>query len=362
VTEVGSSGVTRDHRSVTDELLLSDFNPRSELLLPGLSPVRPGFSVIDAHSHLGDEFGGGWHRRSATELVDELDASGIEVLVDLDGGWGEDILDSRLARFKDPYPDRFMCFGGVSWDHWPEIGTRFPEWAAARLKAQVMRGAQGLKIWKPFGLRVVDERGERVAVDDVRLDCLWATACELKVPVTIHVGDPAAFFRPVDGSNERYLELVEHPDWHFGRPPFPDMPTIMSEFASLVLRHPATTFIGAHVGCFSENLAWVSALLDSAPNFYVDIADRLDELSRQPFTTRAFFGSHSERILFGADRPVSPEMYEMYFRFLQTRDENFVGPGGDQPGRSWRLTGLGLDSDVLRRVYGENARRVLSIA
>jgi predicted TIM-barrel fold metal-dependent hydrolase len=340
-------------------LLLEEYAPRSELVLPATAVARPRFPVIDAHNHLGEEFGGGWDRRAVDELLDVLDEAGVRCLVDLDGGWGEHVLDAHLAAFKETAPDRFVCFGGVDWSAWPELGDRFPDWAAARLTAQVRRGAQGLKIWKPFGLRVVDHRGRRIAVNDPRLDVLWATAAELRVPVTIHVADPVAFFRPLDRHNERYELLREHPDWHAAGAECPSFEAIIGEFASLVMRHEDTIFIGAHVGCYAENLAWVSALLDRCPNLYVDIGARLDELGRQPYTSRRFFLRHRRRILFGADFPVDVAMYRTHYRFLETEDEQFSGPGGDRPGRSWRLIGLNLPDDVLERVYSVNAYELL---
>ena len=60
------------------------------------------------------------------------------------------------------------------------------------LDKQAARGAEGLKIWKPFGLEVKDHRGSLARVDDPRLDVLWATAAELRLPVMIHVADPVA--------------------------------------------------------------------------------------------------------------------------------------------------------------------------
>lgn len=328
--------------------------------MPATDVPGPRFPVIDAHNHLGAEFGGGWDRRPVQELLDALDEAGVRCLVDLDGGWGERVLDARLAAFKEAAPDRFRCFGGVDWSAWPRLGNRFPTWAADRLTAQVRRGADGLKIWKPFGLRVVDDRGERVAVDDRRLDVLWSTAAALHVPVTIHVADPVAFFRPLDRHNERYELLREHPDWHVAGPGFPPFETLIEEFARLVERQHDTVFIGAHVGCYAENLGWVSALLDRCPNLYVDIGARFDELSRQPHTARRFFLRHRDRVLFGADHPVGPQMYRTIYRFLETCDEQFCGPGGDRPGSSWRLTGLDLPDDVLQRVYSGNAATVLS--
>ncbi|GLZ07200.1 hypothetical protein Acsp03_46660 [Actinomadura sp. NBRC 104412] len=344
-----------------DALRLADFAPRSELVVRETPVTGPRFPVVDAHSHLGDEFGGGWDRRPVAELLDVLDAAGVERLVDLDGGWGEDVLDRHLALFKEAAPDRFACFGGVGWGAWPDLGDRFPDHAAARLVAQARRGAQGLKIWKPFGLRVTDQHGARVRVDDDRLDVLWATAAELNLPVVIHVADPVAFFRPLDARNERYEVLREHPDWHAHGDGLPAFGTLMDELAALVERHPATTFVGAHVGCYSENLAWVSDLLDRCPNFHVDLAARLDELARQPYTARRFVIRHQDRVLFGADLPADVGMYRTHYRFLETDDEHFPGPGGDRPGVSWRLTGLSLPGDVLAKVYRENALRVLRL-
>ncbi len=343
-------------------LALDEFAPRSELVVPVTPLTGPCTPVIDAHSHLGGEFGGGWDRRPVAELLDVLDAAGVRCLVDLDGGWGEGVLDAHLARFKEAAPERFACFGGIDWGAWPDHGDRFGEWAAGRLVAQVRRGAQGLKVWKPFGLRVVDQRGARVAVDDPRLDAVWATAADLGIPVTIHVADPVAFFRPLDRHNERYELLRAHPEWHVAAAGLPPFETILNELESLVARHPATVFIGAHVGCYAENLAWVSALLDRCSNFHVDIAMRLDELARQPYTARRFVLRHRDRVLFGADLPADVPMYRVYYRFLETEDEHFPGPCGDAPGRCWPLTGLGLPGDVLQDVYFANAARLLGLA
>ena len=182
---------------------------------------------------------------------------GVKVYVDLDGGWGEDKLVAHLKAFKEPAPERFRIFGGVDWSAWLEHGNHFPEWAAKRLHAQKSMGSEGLKIWKPFGLSVRDPQGNSVSIDYSRLDPIWETAAELNLPVTIHVADPVAFFDPVDNTNERWEELQSYPDWQFTCPPFPAFMTILNGLANLVQRHPNTTFIGAHVGCYAENLGWV---------------------------------------------------------------------------------------------------------
>ena len=256
---------------------LSAFTPQSKLQVKATRVERSRFPVIDAHNHIGTAFGGSWLQRPATEVLDNLDQAGVRVFVDLDGGWGEDIVQQHLDHFKAAAPERFVHFGGVDWSRWGDFGDQFPDWAVQRLRQQVQWGAQGLKIWKDFGLQVRDSQGNLVPVDDPRLSPLWLAAAELGIPVLIHVADPVAFFDPLDGRNERWEELHDNPEWHFPSPPYPAFLTILEQLASLVLRHPQTTFIGAHVGCYAENLAWVADLLDRAPNFFVDISARMSE-------------------------------------------------------------------------------------
>lgn len=322
---------------------------------------QPRFPAIDAHNHLGAPFGGAWDQKPLSELMDCLDEAGIVRYVDLDGGWGEEILYAHLDYFKNHAPERFQVFGGVDWSQWPERGDTFPDWAAARLRVQKERGAQGLKIWKGLGLQVRDPGGQLVEVDDQRLTPIWQTAGELGLPVVIHVADPVAFFDPIDETNERWEELGDHPDWAFTSPPYPPFLNIMESLANLVGRHPHTTFIGAHVGCYAENLEWVGALLERCPNFYVDISARIGELGRQPYTARRFFLQYADRILFGSDMGPEPEAYRIIYRFLETEDEYFnyyTGPIPQQ-GR-WYVYGLHLPDDVLEKVYFRNAERILN--
>lgn len=343
-------------------MLLADFHPRSQLITKSTRVDKPRFPVIDAHNHLGEPFGGGWNNKPLTELLDLLDEAGVVSCVDLDGGWGEDILNAHLDHFKVKAPERFQVFGGVDWSQWESKGDEFPEWAASRLKIQKERGAQGLKIWKRFGLHVRDHEGELVKVDDPRLIPIWESAGELGLPVMIHVADPVAFFDPINETNERFEELGAHPDWAFTSPPFPAFMNIINDLANMVARHPNTTFIGAHVGCYAENLGWVGALLDCCPNFFVDISARIAELGRQPYTARRFFIQYADRILFGTDMGPDLDAYRICYRFLETEDEYFNYDMELVPSQGrWQVYGVDLPDDVLMRVYSENARCVLEM-
>ncbi len=340
---------------------LKDLRPQPKLVTKETLVTQPRFPVIDAHNHLG-EFGGGWDKQPPAALAELLDVAHVTHYVDLDGGWGEDILQQRLDSFKQALPDRYFVFGGVNWAAWAEQGDQFGEWAANRFREQVRWGADGLKIWKLFGLSVRDEHGRLVPVDDERLIPLWETAAALHKPVMIHVADPVAFFDPLTSQNERWEELHAHPDWQFPSPPYPAFMDILTQLENLVTRHPRTTFIGAHVGCYAENLGWVGRLLDKCPNFYVDISARLGELGRQPYTARRFCLKYADRILFGTDAGPSLPAYHTYYRFLETDDEYFNYDLSDPPTQGrWRIYGLFLPDDVLEKIYSLNARRLLGI-
>jgi predicted TIM-barrel fold metal-dependent hydrolase len=288
-------------------------------------------------------------------------------MIDLDGGWG-DILKRELERHVEPYPDRFVVFAGIDYVNFAD-DPAFGETEARRLRASAAAGARGLKIWKPLGLRVRDPRGRLIPVDDERLDPLWQTAGELGFPVIIHVADPVAFFQPLDRFNERWEELVGHPDWHFyptrptgdlAHPGFPSFDEVMEQFERLIARHPGTVFIGAHVGCNSEDLAWVGRMLERYPNFNVDISARINELGRVPYSARDFFLRFPDRILFGTDAAVNRDVYRLYARFLETRDEYFSYTIRPKPTQGrWRIYGLHLPDDVLRQVYFDNAKRLI---
>jgi len=201
-----------------------------------------------------------------------------------------------------------------------------------------------------------------VKVDDARLGPIWETAGELDLPIMIHVADPVAFFDPIDETNERWEELGNHPDWAFTSPPFPPFMEIMNGFKNLVMRHKNTTFIGAHVGCYGENLGWVGQMLDDCPNYAIDISARLGELGRQPYSARKFLIKYQDRILFGSDMGPDLEAYRLNYRFLETDDEYFNYNTGEIPNQGrWYVDGMYLPDDVLKKIYRTNAMKVLKI-
>jgi predicted TIM-barrel fold metal-dependent hydrolase len=137
---------------------------------------------------------------------------------------------------------------------------------------------------------------------------------------------------------------------------------ILDDFLGLVRRHPETSFIGAHFGAYAENLAWVGTMLDLCPNYSIDISERIGELGRQPYSTRSFFLKYADRILFGLDLGPNLGEYRLYYRFLETADEYFNYNASPMPRQGrWRICGLNLPDDVLKKIYYNNAARLFGI-
>jgi predicted TIM-barrel fold metal-dependent hydrolase len=341
------------------DILLRDYQPRSCLVVAEHTVERPRFPVIDAHNHLGRWLSpdGEWMVRDVPALVALMDECDVTGMVNLDGRWGNE-LEANLDRYDRAHPGRFATFCHVDWREATAPG--FTDRLVTSLRHSAAAGARGLKVWKDLGLHVVDPTGRLLMLDDSRLAPLWDAAGELGLPILIHTADPVAFFQPVDRVNERLEELLRHPEWSFCDPRFPSFARLIDALESIVAAHPATTFIGAHVGCYAENLQWVTRMCATYPNFHVDIGARINELGRQPRATSQFITRHPDRVLFGTDAfPPSADWLRLYFRFLETADEYFpyqTGNAGRQ-GR-WRMSAVDLPDDVLRLVYRDNARRL----
>jgi len=345
------------------------------------------FPTIDMHTHISSVFGReapaghplqGTADERIDQIVDWMDELNIETLVNLTGGSGE-VLRETVAGTVGRHPGRLVTCTTPSYDRLGEPG--YPEWQADELGRAKQAGAIGLKISKTLGLylreggfreseREEGQKGPLVKIDDPRLDPMWDAAGKLGFPVFIHVADPDAFFLPTDRFNERWEELANHPRWSFYGPEFPAKDELLAARNRVIERHPGTTFIGLHVGNRSEDLDEVSAWLDRYPNLHVEIGARLGELGRQPRRSRRFFEDYQDRVMFGTDaspngtsvpqQDLMPAMFQCYFRFLETLDEYFdYAPSPVPPQGRWKIYGIGLPDDILRKVYRDNALRIL---
>jgi len=332
------------------DLRLSDFAPCSELKLAAHLIEKPRFPVIDYHNHL--------DALDPSDVLRVMDACGVEKAVNITMRTGQKALDS-FARFHRAAPDRFASIGWMDWDGL-ERDDFIPR-SLDRLETLVEHGARGIKFWKDLGLTLRDSSGGLLRIDDERLAPLFDKAAALKIPVLFHTADPDAFFKPIDRFNERYEELAAHPDWSYHGAEVTKS-ELLDQRDRVIARHPNTVFVCAHMAESAENLPRVAQLLATYPNVYVDLSARASELGRQPYTARKFFLEYADRTVFGSDLLPTVEMYRLYYRFLESADEYFDYPSHASRQGRWNICGLLLPEDVLRKVYRENALRLLAIA
>lgn len=359
---------------------LSEYEPQSMLEVKRTEVARSRYPVIDVHAHMSfsAKVVNGVHLAAERqyygtpeELIPVMDRKNIRMMNNLTAGFGSG-LDEAIARYDKAYPGRFCSFTEPCYSRFLEPG--YPSLQAEAIEQAKRSGAKGLKLLKTLGLFLRENitTGELVKIDDGRFDPMWDACANLDMPVGIHVSDPVAFFRPTDRFNERYEELNNHPDWSFYGQGFPSNAELLAARDRVFARHPRTQFIALHVGNFSENLASVSDSLDRFPNMSVDIAARIGELGRQPRSARAFFEKYQDRILFGTDAiPHGDEypqqlfcdrLYEIYYRFLETGDEYFdYAPARIPPQGRWEISGINLPDSILKKVYYQNAARLLHI-
>jgi predicted TIM-barrel fold metal-dependent hydrolase len=361
-------------------LQLADFQPRSMLHVPETKVPRPRYPVIDIHTHLsvtaktdnGVGIGEAMKYFAPVEaLLPLMDRKNIQVMVNLTGGAGKG-LEEAIRKFQQPYPERFVTFAEPWWERTNQPG--YSQFQADEIVRAQQAGARGLKILKTLGLYLREgiSKGPLVKIDDRRFDAMWETCGSLGMPVAIHVSDPEAFFLPTDRFNERFEELNNHPDWSFYGRDFPSNAELLEARNRVLARHPKTQFIVLHVGNNAENLPYVGECMDRFPNMYVELGARIGELGRQPRMARKFFERYQDRILFGTDavphgtdtpqQLFNDELYEIYYRFLETEDEYFdYAPAPMPPQGRWRIYGLGLPDGVLKKVYYENAAQLLRV-
>lgn len=325
-----------------------EYEPKSTLVVPEHKLTKAKFPFIDVHNH---QYG--MSSGNLSGIVKDMDALNMKVMVNLSGGYGSG-LKQMVANANANAPRRFIVFANINFNGIGEQG--WSEKAAQQLAEDVKNGANGLKVFKNLGLSVKDNSGKRVAVDDPRLDAVWKKAGELKIPVLIHAADPKPFWDPVNKDNERWLEIVTHP----GRKRGPDNPVpweqIIEEEHRMFKKHPGTKFINAHFGWYANDLGKLSKLMDEIPHMYVEFGAVIAELGRQPIMARQFFEKYQDRILFGKDS-WQPEEYTTYFRVLETADEYF--PYHKKYHAFWRMYGMKLPDDILKKVYYKNALKLI---
>ena len=335
--------------------------------------------MIDLHMHIDgspDRF---------ARAIRIMDRAGIGIGVNLSGGTvtradgGVSQFERVKALADTNHPGRFVHYMNLDYAGWNE--PDFPERAAAQIAEGHRLGAAGLKEYKRLGLFLRDAQKQLIKIDDPKLNPVWEKCGELGMPVSIHVADPRAFWLPYDETNERWTELKDHRSWWFGDPAkYPPREALLAALSRVIERHPKTTFVCVHFANNAEDLAWVDKALDRHPNMGADLAARIPELGRHdPAEVRRVFSKHAERIFFAtdfmvydklilgsggdADRPSDEDaliFYEKCWRWLETNDRDWAHMTPIQG--AWTISSIGLPPDALRKIYFDNARKLLARA
>jgi len=324
------------------------YEPTSTLKVPETLLTRAKYPFIDVHNHQ-------WTMpvQNLDKLVEKMDSLNMAVMVNLSGFRGK-YLEWSLDNVNEKYSNRFVIFLNINFenldnDDWPEAPLRL-------LEEGVKQGVKGLKVYKGLGLTDKDSKGNRIAVDDPRLDPIWAKCGELGIPVLIHSGEPNAFWKPKDQYNERWLELKQYPSRYRSPDKYPSFEEVMAEQHRMFRKHPNTKFINAHLGWFGNDLKRLGDLFDELPNVYTEIGAVLAELGRQPRVASAWMIKYQDRVMMGKDTYKMQEYYT-YFRVLETEDEYF--DYYRKRHAHWKMYGLALPDSVLRKIYYQNALKVI---
>ena len=335
--------------ALAQTMTIEEYEPKSTLVVPQHPVQRAKYPFIDVHNHQAKCVS----KECVDKLVAEMDKLNLKIMVNLSGGYGDNFKKLVEAQ-KGRYKDRLIVFANINFKGVDDAD--YPARAATQLEQDVKNGAQGLKIFKNFGMDLKDGKGQRIHVDDPRFEKVWEVCAKWKVPVLIHTAEPWSFFQPQDRFNERWLELKQFPQR--ARPPnrYPTWETLMTEQHHLFASHPKTIFINAHLGWLGGNLAELGRLMDQMPNMYTEIGAVLAELGRQPRFARQWFIQHQDRVLFGKD-VWEPTEYYYYFRVLETADEYF--DYYRKRHAFWKMYGLDLPDDVLKKLYYKNALRII---
>ena len=333
------------------EMGFEEYNPPSTLVVPENPVIKAKYPFIDVHNH---QFN--MPTQDLSELVGEMDKLNMAVMVNLSGrGRGSDEhLQGALNNVHENFPNRLIVFTNIQL-----AGIDDPDWTSrtvAQIRNDVKLGANGLKIYKSQGMTNVDSIGNRIKINDPRIDPVWAVCGELGIPVLIHAADPKQFWQDYDADNERWLELKTHPRRKRDDENPAPWQTIIDEQHNIFHKHPQTTFINAHLGWYGNDLKKLASLMDLYPNMNAEIGAVIAELGRQPRAAKEFLTKYQDRIMFGKDS-WHPEEYYTYFRVLETADEYF--PYYKKYHAYWKMYGLDLSDEVLRKIYYKNALRVI---
>ena len=335
--------------SPADKVLLKDFNPIVVNNIPVTRVERAKFDIIDMHAHD--------YAANEQEIADwckAMDEVGVLNTAVMHCSWIGRPFEEYVAAYA-PYKDRFRFWCCFDYTDMSEEGIQKACETLERYHNEL--GAIGVGELGDKGEGDTYARpgdGKDIHIDDPRIKPLIQKAAELKMPISIHIAEPYWMYLPMDETNDGLVNAV---NWHVDTTNCYGYNKLMETFENAVRENPNAIFIACHYLNMTHDLPRLGALLDKYPNMYFDISARVAESAHTPRATREFLIKYQDRCLFGTDNGMDPEMYRNIFRVLETNDEHFYVP---DYGYHWALSGFNLPDEVLKKLYHDNAERILT--
>ena len=335
--------------SFPEHILLKDYKPKSIYKIPITEVPKAKFSVIDMHSHP--------YAKTAQEIAEwvrNMDEVGVDKTMILAMATGEKF--SEIYKKYSAHPDRFEVWCGFDYAGYDQPG--FSARAVKTLERCHDIGARGVGELhdKGKGLSSSTVKANGMHPDDERMGPVFERCGQLGMPVSIHVADPIWMYQPMDNTNDGLMNAYS---WRLdNQPGIVKLSGMVDILERTVKKHANTTFIACHFANLGYDLARLGQVLDAHPNLYADIAARYAETAPIPRFTAKFYEKYADRLVYGTDMGFDKSMYRITFRILETEDEHFYE--NEQFGYHWSLNGFGLSDEILRKVYHENAEKLLA--
>lgn len=334
-----------------EDILLKDYRPKSVYNTQKTVVSKAKYPVIDVHSHpyaSSDEEIKNW--------IKTMDARGIEKTLILSYQTGKKF--DSIYNVYSKYGDRFEIWCGFDYSGYNEKG--WAKKAIKELERCFKVGAKGVGELGDKGLGLFysgPSPAPGMHINDPRMQTLLQRCGELGMPVNVHVAEPIWMYEPIDNENDGLMNAKK---WQIdtSKPNLLLHGELINTLEEAVSKNPGTTFIACHYANCGYDLSILGNLFDQYPNLYADISARYAEVAPVPRATSAFFKKYQDRLLYGTDMGMDDSMYQTTFRILETADEHFYEH--DLFSYHWPLNGLDLDEETLRKVYSENARKILN--
>ena len=335
-----------------DNLLLKNYRPVSIYKVPVTKVDKAAFPVIDVHSHD--------YAKTDEEIVQwvkNMDACGIEktIIMTMASGARFDSIVQKYAK----YGKRFEIWCDFDYTGYDKPG--FGPAAVKELERCYKIGARGVGELGDKGLGLFYSESVKawgMHFDDARMKPLFEKCAELHMPINIHVADPVWMYEKMDSTNDGLMNAQE---WRIDmtKPGIIGFDALIQSLENAVNNNPKTIFIACHFANLNHDMAKLGELLDKYPNLYADIAARYAESATIPRYMNAFYEKYQDRLLYGTDMNYDTTMYRITFRILESSDEHFYEIG--LFGYHWALNGFGLPKEILKKLYHDNAARILKL-